>query len=333
MRALSVVAGIAILVNIGCGGGGTAGTPTSPSASTAPVLAAGARAHLEQLLAIMEAGSINRLRIDWPAFRAAVFDAAGSAQTIDELVPAIRVALTRLGDGHSVYRSAAGTTIFVPTRSCSGSGGPASGQLPASIGYVSVSAFTGTPAQATTFADAIRDRIAAQDRDGLAGWIVDLRGNGGGNMWPMIAGLGPILGEGLLGYFIGPTGASVSWFYRDGAALNDDAVMHRLSAPYRLRGGSPRVAVLSDNAVASSGEATLIAFRQRPGTRSFGLASCGLSTSNTTHVLANGAQLVLTTAVMADRTRAVYGDSVVPDEIVADREALWARAVAWLLGA
>jgi len=35
------------------------------------------------------------------------------------------------------------------------------------------------------------------------------------------------------------------------------------------------VAVLSDNGIASSGEATLIAFRQRPNTRSFGDATCG----------------------------------------------------------
>jgi len=40
---------------------------------------------------------------------------------------------------------------------------------------------------------------ASADRDDLIGWIVDLRGNGGGNMWPMLAGVGPVLGEGVVG--------------------------------------------------------------------------------------------------------------------------------------
>ena len=40
------------------------------------------------------------------------------------------------------------------------------------------------------------------DRPGLIGWIVDLRTDGGGNMWPMMAGLGPILGEGIMGWIV-----------------------------------------------------------------------------------------------------------------------------------
>jgi C-terminal processing protease CtpA/Prc len=35
------------------------------------------------------------------------------------------------------------------------------------------------------------------DQGNLAGWIVDLRNNGGGNMWPMLTGIGSILGEGV----------------------------------------------------------------------------------------------------------------------------------------
>ena len=30
----------------------------------------------------------------------------------------------------------------------------------------------------------------------------DLRGNIGGNMWPMIAGVGPILGDGIIGWIV-----------------------------------------------------------------------------------------------------------------------------------
>ena len=52
--------------------------------------------------------------------------------------------------------------------------------------------------------------------------------------------------------------------------------MTTVSPPYVLRRQQPRVAVLSNVGIASSGEATLIAFRQRANTRSFGQPTCGL---------------------------------------------------------
>ena len=245
--------------------GSTPATPTQPSpAPAASALSTAASAYLTSIIDIAQRNSINRLTIDWTAYRTSVFDTAGSAQSIAELNPAIRTAITLLRDGHSSYRSASGTTIFVPLRSCAPPAlVPLS--LPANIGSVRVGAFSGTPEQATAYARQIQDAIAAADRDDLLGWIVDLRSNGGGNMWPMIAGLGPILGDGPLGYFIGPTGAETLWEYRDGASRSGGTAITTVSAPYVLKRQRPRVAVLSDVGIASSGEATLIAFRQRRG--------------------------------------------------------------------
>src|SRR5687768_15484425 len=79
---------------------------------------------------------------------------------------------------------------------------------------------------------------------------------------------------------------------------------------------NPKVAVLVDNGVASSGEATFIAFRKRANTRSFGVATCGLSTANRGFVLSDGALLNLTVSVMADRAKTKYGDQVQPDETI-----------------
>jgi hypothetical protein len=44
----------------------------------------------------------------------------------------------------------------------------------------------------------------ASDTTSICG-VVDLRSNSGGNMWPMIAGIGPVVGEGHLGAFSAPT--------------------------------------------------------------------------------------------------------------------------------
>src|SRR5918994_214307 len=57
----------------GCGKTAEPG-PTTPTSSTAPAtITPLARAHLDQLLTVMEANSINRQTIDWSAVRAEVF--------------------------------------------------------------------------------------------------------------------------------------------------------------------------------------------------------------------------------------------------------------------
>jgi carboxyl-terminal processing protease len=318
---------LALLAVSSCG---PTSSPIAPVATTpTATMSAAATNHLNQLIGVMQTNSINRLKIDWTSLRTTVFAEAGAAQTVPEMYPAIRTALRLLGDGHSSYTGANGQTLFVPNRACSGSGA-GTPTVPATVGYVKVTSFSGSGTTAVAFADGVQNAIVAADRDDLIGWIVDLRGNGGGNMWPMVAGLSPVLGEGILGYFIDPAGVESVWEYRNGASLSGGFTAANVTTPYRLRRPQPKVAVLADNAVASSGEATLIAFIKRPSTRTFGVATCGLSTANRGFPLSDGANLNLTVSVMADRTKARYGDQVVPDEVITDQAQVVARAVAWL---
>ena len=78
----------------------------------------------------------------------------------------------------------------------------------------------------------------------------------------------------------------------------------------------PPVAVLTDSLTASSGEAITIAFRARPGARSFGQPTFGVSTANAAFGLSDGAAIFLTVATMADRSGALYGGELVPDSLV-----------------
>ncbi|MBZ5556708.1 MAG: S41 family peptidase, partial [Acidobacteriia bacterium] len=89
-------------------------------------------------------------------------------------------------------------------------------------------------------------------------------------MWPMLAGLGPLLSTGALGSFA-RGGDSANWSYDNGAARLGPREMVRVSdAPYRLHSAVPPIAVLISARTASSGEAIAIAFRGNPNTRGFG---------------------------------------------------------------
>jgi carboxyl-terminal processing protease len=292
-------------------------------------MSAHARAYLDELLDVMEHNSLNRLIIDWIAFRATVLTQAAGAQSIPDTYPGVEAALFLLRDDHSSYRAATGMRLFGTSRSCTAPHA-AEPTLPSTIGYVKVAGFAGSGADAMAFANAIQQEIEASDSEDTIGWMVDVRGNGGGNMWPMIAGIGPVLGEGVGGYFIDPEGTEGVWEYRAGASWLDGIAQQRVDTPYRLRREQPRVAVLTDGQVISSGEAVVVAFRGRPSTRSFGTPTCGLSTANHGFRMSDGATLNLTVATMADRTKTLYGDSIAPDEIVSSPDQAVQRAVDWL---
>ena len=218
----------------------------------------------------MQANSINRARIDWTDFRTQVTRRAEGAQTIADAYPAISVALGLLDDHHSFYSGANGSGVGNPTaKRCTAPVVP-SPAVPSDIGYVRIGSFSSTVAGADrAFADAVQQQIRTADAATVIGWVIDLRGNGGGNMWPMVAGVGPVLGEGVAGYFVPPTGAPVAWSYMAGGSFNEGVLVTRTSTSYDLIRRGPKVAVLTDNLIASSGEAVVVSFRGRPDTRSF----------------------------------------------------------------
>lgn len=188
---------IAIVMAAGCLGCGA--ELTGPSrAGTGPASAL-VRNYLTELIGLMRAHSVNRNRIDWEDFTARVMQKAqdDGAQTVPDAYPAIALALALLDDHHSFYTGANGRSVSSPPlpKACRvfNISKPA---LPDDIGYVQVLAFYGTPAAAVQYADYLHQQMRDADRPDLAEWIVDLRGNYGGNMYPMLAGIGPILGKG-----------------------------------------------------------------------------------------------------------------------------------------
>ena len=122
-----------------------------------------------------------------------------------------------------------------------------------------------------------------------------------------------------------------AWEYRDGASWLQGKVIQSVSNAYQLRRPQPKVAVLQNSTISSSGEATLITFRQRPNTRSFGSSSCGFSTANLGFRMADGGMLLLTVSTTTDRNKTMFGDRIAPDEEIADTALVVSRAVQWLM--
>lgn len=214
---------------------------------------------------------------------------------------------------------------------------PRGRRLEPQVGYLELPAIVGDDAAVRAYAATAQRLIRELDQGGARRWVVDLRRNGGGNMWPMLAGVGPLLGEGELGAFA-YSGRKDPWSYRAGRALLLERVLAQVDEPYELARPSPPVAVLASRLTGSSGELTLLAFRGRPHTRTFGEPTAGIPTCNDNEELPDGAVLYLTVALGADRTGRTYDGPVAPDEPVAadwtllgsDADPVLRAAVAWL---
>ena len=298
---------IGFLAFIGCSSDG------NEVAEPAPRINSDVAALLNQAVDFMETHSVNRNSIDWNDFRNRVLESGLSAQSISQTDAALELALTLLGDNHSFIRKPNGSIISGSDLNCP-TADLGTVNTPSNIGYIRVSSFSGDEQAQVNFAEAIQQSIASQDNANVLGWIVDLRNNTGGNMWPMLAGIGPILGEGVAGYFVDPDNSRLTWSYSSGSAIlnlqnNRVTVQH----PYELINPNPKVAVLLNQAVASSGEAIAVSFVGRANTVSFGSATCGISTSNSRFELSSGYTLLLTTSTMADRNQNLFGIPIAPD--------------------
>lgn len=123
-------------------------------------------------------------------------------------------------------------------------------------------------------------------------------------MWPMLLGIGPLLGDAgaarNVGRFLDGT-TQKHWAYREGGVWNGQAhVLGSRHTRYALRDPHAPVAVLVGPRTGSAGEAITLALRGRPATRSFGQPTAGYATANMSPTLVDGSRLLLTMALMVD---------------------------------
>lgn len=157
-----------------------------------------------------------------------------------------------------------------------------------------------------TYADTLAQGLTAHPEACAA--VVDLRGNDGGDMGPMYAGLSPLLPDGTALSFVSRMGTS-------DVVIDGNSVIGG-GTPTTTSGGKLEVpvAVLIDDETASSAEATLLAFRGLDNVRTFGEPTAGYASANVVLDYPDGRSLMLTTAKDKARTGEEFAeDPIAPD--------------------
>lgn len=231
--------------------------------------------------------------------------------TIDEAQETVREALEVAGGKHSFLLPRQEVKAMAETEARM----PSVEVLDGNIALISLPAFSGGNEDGKRYARTVVDGVP----DHIDGAIIDLRGNTGGNMYPMIASVHRFIksGDDMLTFRNRKRSYTIPLDY----------VLRREGIESKGYVDCP-VAILTDSLTASSGEATLICFRGQGNVRTFGSPSAGYASANTPYRMPDGSQLVLTTDCDVARTGEEFcDDPIAPDVITANP---MADALGWL---
>ena len=156
------------------------------------------------------------------------------------------------------------------------------------------------------YAKAVLD--ALPDADAPEGVVIDLRGNTGGNMYPMIAAIHRFLPDDNILRF------KTRKFTMP---VTKESVLRNVGLSARPALDCP-VALLTDEWTASSGEAVLLCFRGLEKARTFGAPTAGYASANAPYPMPDGSQLILTTGCDMARTGEIFCDDPIAPDMTTD---------------
>ena len=300
---------------------------------------------LNEALSFMEKNYYHRNYVNWNDLAAQAHQQLLTADNCDDAYASISWCFRQLGERHSFIMPPAQTARYngdeQPSGQVSLAGlvGEIRGEwLQDSIAYLTIPWVSTTDSLVCEqIADSIQTIIARLDSRHVSRWIIDLRSNTGGNCWPMLAGIGPLLGDGVYGYFVA-SGERIPISYRDGSAFQGRHVICRVSDDhgYHTHAAKKSIVVLTGRKTISAGEIVALAFRGRGQTCLIGQPTAGLTTANATYSLSDKSMLVLTVCQEADCTGHICDGRILPDQLVpavdagSDTDPARSAALAWL---
>ena len=257
------------------------------------------RQYVRKAIRIMDKQGLFADGPDWDSAKTEALSATPAS--MEEAQEVVRTAAKVAGGKHSFLQLAgsvvADATSEWPAPEVSFSEG--------GIPVVSLPHFSGNHEEGVKYASAVLSAIP----EDIPGVVIDLRGNTGGNMYPMIAAVHRFLpnDDQTLRF---RTRSRTQWIPLSYAVQSAGVQQQsRIECP---------VAILTDSLTASSGEATLICFRGLDYVRVFGGPTAGYASANQPFPLPGGDNLVLTTGCDVARTGEVFCDDPIDPDVLTE---------------
>ena len=307
---------------------------------------------LDKIIEHAESASLYRNNVDWTSLKKEMHSLAKDADSISQLKPALDFMLKELNDGHgrvfynnkylsyySGYKTEHQINIDSEIYNEIQTGQVYKFKteiLNDDTGYIRIVGLLMGDNQ--KMSEDIQNAVCDILNKGAKNWIVDLRYNGGGNMFPMIEGITNIIGDGIVGGTKGLTDQeNAVWKIEDGDFYYDEQnVAIENKCPISK---NPHVAVLTSNYTASSGEVLAVIFKHRDNTKFFGEKTMGKVTVTDYKQIDSLTIMSISVSYYKDRKGNVYDKFIdVDEEIEFNPKSEMAsdkginRAIQWLSG-
>lgn len=271
---------------------------------------------INQVVDIIEQNSIYKDSIDFEKIRQDALKRINDSSIIDDAYPIIQDVLSQLGDNHSHIYKPEQSNNWKSRQNKTDNFNYKTKILNDQIGYIFLPYFvSGNSRINRKYAQRLQDEIKELDQENdIKGWIIDLRMNFGGNCWPMLTGLGPLIGDGIIGYFIDSDKNMQKIKYKDGMSFINEQIQLKVNNPIFLQKRNTTIAILISEKTSSSGELIAILFKGKSQSIFFGNKTQGLTTGNDSFNLIDGSILFLTTSYFVDRNKNIYLNGINPDK-------------------
>lgn len=301
-----------------------------------------AYALLEDALELMQKSPFSKLSVTWDELKAAARNQLINASNSTEAYSVINWCAEQAKLNHSFIMPKTKVSIYARdtaalkrTPALRKLVGKIQAEITADgVGYLNIP-YISTTDEATCrlLADSLQNLLRKLAKQGAINWIIDLRNNTGGNCWPMLAGMGPLIGEGICGYFVKPE-RTTSIRYQQGKAWHGNTIMCAVSSPFTLMEEQKKnIVVLTGPRTSSAGEILALAFRGMNNVRFMGEATAGLTTGNAPYTMMDGSMLILSVCREADRKGVIAEGKLQPDDGIppsTSEDAARIAAVLWL---
>ena len=274
---------------------------------------------LDKIIEHAENNSLYREKVDWTSLKKEMYSLAKNADSVSQLKPALNLMLKKLDDTHgrvfynnqvlsyyngeikehqksidiAIYNQIQSRQVYEFKTSI----------IENNIGYVRI---VGLPTgDNEKMSSEIQNSICELIQNGAKKWIIDLRYNGGGNMFPMVEGISNIIGDGIVGGTKGVTDEESSvWQIKNGDFFYDEqTVALENKCPIT---DTQEIAVLTSAYTASSGEALAAILKERPKTRFFGKKTMGMITATDWNQIDSLTTMSISVSYYKDRNNNVY---------------------------
>lgn len=185
------------------------------------------------------------------------------------------------------------------------------------VAYVATFGINSNREEFETYVSESHALVATLDTPATCGWIVDLRRNNGGTIAPILAALGPFVGDGEIYRVQRVDGDESVVLLRGGEVYREGSSGSQpyTTTPYQLRNPAAPIAVLIGPGTVSAGELSVMMIRGRaPNVRLIGGDTYGLTTTLSYVDLYDRGQIWIPVGLMMgpDGRAAPYGIS--PDQ-------------------